>query len=71
MLAETVTRWTQQWLEQGRQEGEQKGEQKGLQKAVVAIAKRGFASQKSPKTYHRSSAMACSIKAVLPISRYK
>ena len=67
MLAETVTRWTQQWLEQGRQEGEQKG----LQKAVVAIAKRGFASQKSPKTYHRSSAMACSIKAVLRISRYK
>ena len=55
MLAETVTRWTEQWLEEGRQEGERKGlqegerkglqegEQKGLQKAVVAMAKRGFA----------------------------
>ena len=66
MLAETGTGWTQQWLEQGRPEDEQKGEQKGLQKSVVAIAKRGFASQKSPNTYHRSSAMACSIRAVLP-----
>ena len=59
MLAETVTRWTEQWLEEGRQEGERKGlqrglqegerkglqegEQKGLQKAVVAMPKRGFA----------------------------
>ena len=59
MLAETVTRWTQQWLEEGRQKGLQegehrglrkgeqrglrKGEQKGLQKAAIAMEKRGFA----------------------------
>ena len=50
MLAETVTRWTQQWLEQGRQEGEQRGlrkgeqigEQRGKQKGLREGEQRGL-----------------------------
>ena len=42
MLAETVTRWTQDWKEEGRQEGLQEGRQEGLQKAAIALAQRGL-----------------------------
>ena len=48
MLAETVTRWTEQWLEEGRQEGER----------WQSVALR---SQKSPRTwsYQRWKFGAC------------
>ena len=54
MLAETVTRWTEDWKEEGRQEGLQEGALKGrqeglqegqllgLQKAAIVLAQRGL-----------------------------
>ena len=42
MLAETVTRWTEQWLEEGRQEGLQEGEQRGLQRGLQEGERKGL-----------------------------